>query len=141
MTAERKARVIDIILNHADYSEDQWRAISDYNRDDVLLNIPLLEALAPKIDLPVALFRGRYARAVAAMEVQGLPVDVEYLRDLETQWQALRMFYIARDDAFALYDDNGSFCEDRFEALVKARGWTWPRTPTGRLALDKKTFG
>jgi len=141
MTAEHKAHVIDIILNHADYSEDQWRAISDYNRDDVLLNIPLLEALAPKIDLPVALFRGRYARAVAAMEVQGLPVDVEYLRDLETQWQALRMFYIARDDAFGLYDDNGSFCEDRFEALVKTRGWTWPRTPTGRLALDKKTFG
>src|SRR5262249_8745703 len=48
---------------------------------------------------------------------------------------------IARDDAFGLYDDNGSFCEDRFEALVKTRGWTLPRTPTGRLALDKKTFG
>jgi DNA polymerase I len=141
MTAEHKARMRDLILNHTDYTEEQWREIEDYNRADVLLDIPLLEALAPQINLPAALFRGRYAKVVAAMELRGLTVDVEYLRELENNWQALRLHYIARDDTFNLYDDVGSFSEDRFEALIHSRGWTWPRTPTGRLALDKKTFG
>jgi DNA polymerase I len=141
MTAEQKAYMRDLILDHTDYSDEEWLAIEGYNCDDVLFDIPLLEALAPRIDLAVALFRGRYSKAVAAMEAQGIPIDAEYLRDLQTYWQALRMFYIARDDVFDVYDDVGSFREDRFEALIRDRGWTWPRTPTGRLALDKKTFG
>jgi DNA polymerase I len=141
MEKERKQHVRDIIINNANYSEDQWGEIDDYNRDDVLLTIPLLEALAPSIDVPAALFRGRYAAAVADMEVRGLPVDADYVHELAAQWQVLRLFYIRRDDEFGLYDDDGSFCEDRFEALIKAHNWTWPRTPTGRLTLDSRTIG
>ena len=37
-----------------------------------------------------------------------------HLAALQEQWQALRMFYIRRDDAFGLYDDDGSFKEERF---------------------------
>jgi DNA polymerase I len=141
MAAAHKVHMIDLIINNTDYSEEQWVEIEDYNRADVLLNIPLLEALAPTIDLPTALFRGRYAKPIADMEVRGIPIDSAYLDELREAWQALRMFYIQRDDAFGLYDANGSFGEDRFEALVNARGWPWPRTATGRLALDRKTFG
>ena len=99
--------------------------------------------IAPTIDLPAALFRGRYAKPVVEMEHNGIPVDVEYLHDeLEANWQALRMFYIRRDDEFGLYDDDGSFCTDRMEDLVKAKGWTtWPRTATGRLELKSRTIG
>jgi hypothetical protein len=94
------------------------------------------------IDVPVALFWGRYAAVVADIEVRGgLPVDVDYVAKLEAQWQALRMFYIRRDDEFGLYDEAGSFREGRFEELIKERSWPWPRTPTGRPALDQKTFG
>jgi hypothetical protein len=93
------------------------------------------------IDLPAALFRGRYAAAVADWELRGLPVDVDYATMLSTGWQALRLYYIRRDDTFHLYDDGGSFREDRFEKLIKDRGWSWPRTATGRPALDRKTFG
>jgi DNA polymerase family A len=141
MSAVYKEGMINLIINNSDYTEEEWLSIEDYNRADVLLNIPLLEALAPTIDLPAALFRGRYAKPVADMEVRGLPVDSDYLAELEAAWPALRMFYIERDDVFGLYDANGSFCENRFEALVDAHGWPWPRTATGRLALDRKTLG
>ena len=141
MSKEHKAHVRDLILNNTEYTEEQWCEIEDYNRDDVLLDIPLLKALAPTIDMPAALFRGRYAAAVADWELRGTPIDADYLKELEACWQTLRMFYIRRDDQFGLYDDVGSFCEDRFEALIKTRDWIWPRTPTGKPELRAKTIG
>ena len=141
VSAENKAHFIDLILNNTNYTEQQWHEIAAGNRHDVLLETQLFEALAHTIDLPEALFRGRYAAAVADWELRGLPVDADYVSKLDTQWQALRMFYIRRDDEFGLYDENGSFREGRFEQLVRDRGWPWSRTATGRPALDRKTFG
>jgi hypothetical protein len=142
MTTEHKDHMRDLILENSNYTEAQWREIADYNRDDVLHSMPLLKALAPTIDLPAALFRGRYAKAVVDMEHNGIPIAVDYLAELQDQWQALRMFYIRRDDEFNLYDDIGSFREDRMEALIKAREWTtWPRTVTGKPELKSRTIG
>jgi hypothetical protein len=141
MAKERKAEMRELILNRTEYSEEEWHKIEDYNRDDVLLDIPLLKRLAPTIDLPPALFRGRYAKVVAGMELRGLPIDVGYVNELVKNWQALRLHYIRRDDHLDLYDSNGSFCEDRFEALITSRGWAWPRTTTGKPALRAKTLG
>ena len=62
---------------------------------------------------------------------------MEYVHELATNWQALRMHYIRREDHFGLYDSNGSFHDDRLEALVAARGWVWPRTKTGKLTRAK----
>jgi hypothetical protein len=143
MTKEHKARMRDLILNNTEYTEEQWCEIEKYNRADGLEESAILEAIAPQIDLPAALFRGRYLKAVSPTELCGLPVDVDYLlAELETNWQALRMHYIRRDDTFGLYDNDGSFCEDRLEALVEQRGWTsWPRTPTGKLETKSRTIG
>jgi DNA polymerase I len=141
MAAAEKKRMRDLIMNNTEYTEEEWREIKIYNSDDVLLDIPLLEALAPTIDMPAALFRGRYLKAAAAMEMIGIPIDVDYLVTLQEHWQALRMHYIARGDTFGLYDEAGSFCEDRFVTLVRDRSWHWPLTPTGRLELKAKTFG
>jgi DNA polymerase family A len=141
MSKEHKAEMRDLILNHTDYTEDQWCMIEDYNREDVLDDIPLLHALAPTIDLPAALFRGRYLKAVPDIELRGLSIDVDFLSELVANWQALRMHYIRRDDTFDLYDDAGSFRENRFEALIGARGWVWPRTASGRPELRSRTIG
>src|SRR5262245_37879218 len=124
MPKDYKVHVRELILTHNYYSEDMWRTIEDYNRDDVLLSIPLLEALASTIDVLAALFRGRYAAAVADMEARGIPIAVDRLSTLREHWQALRLFYIRRDDDFGLYDAGGTFKEDRFEALVRSRNWT-----------------
>ena len=143
MPKDHKKHLRDLILNNETYSDEQWHEIADYNRDDVLLTIPLLEAIAPTIDVPAALFRGRYATAVVDMEARGIPISVHHLAALREQWQALRMFFIRRDDAFGLYDGTGSFKEDRFQTLADTRGWStsWPRTATGKLALTTKALG
>jgi DNA polymerase family A len=141
MSKEHKTEMRDLILDHTDYTEDQWRQIEDYNREDVLDDIPLLRALAPTIDLPAALFRGRYLKAVPDIELRGLPIDVDFLNDLVADWQELRMHYIRRDDTLDLYDDEGSFRENRFEALIDARGWVWRRTASGRPELRSRTIG
>jgi DNA polymerase family A len=142
MPKDHKKHLRDLILNNEIYSDEQWHEIADYNRDDVLLTIPLLEAIAPTIDVPAALFRGRYATAVVEMEARGLPVSAHHLAALREQWQALRMFFIRRDDTFGLYDNNGSFKEDRFRTLADTKGWStsWQRTGTGKLALTAKAL-
>ena len=141
MTPERKQHMIDTVINNVEYTEDQWREIEAGNRDDVMIEGELFGAIAQTIDLPAALFRGRYLKPVAAMELRGLPADVGYLRELEENWPALRMYFIQRDDHLHLYDGDGSFREERMEALIEARGWTWPRTPTGKPELKAETLG
>jgi hypothetical protein len=141
MDARHKAQMRELILTKTDYSEEEWLAIEDYNREDVLLDIPLLRGLAPAIDMPIALLRGRYLKVVTAMELRGVSIDADYLRKLQANWQALRMHYIRRDDRFGLYDEAGSFVEQRFAALIDARGWSWPRTTTGKPELRSRTLG
>jgi DNA polymerase I len=140
--AADKARIIDTILTKDEYSPEEWRGIVTMNQRDVGQEAAVFDTIAPTIDLPAALFRGRYAKPVVEMEHNGIPTDVECLHELVANWQALRLFYIRRDDEFGLYDEDGSFCTDRMEDLVKAKGWTmWPRTDTGRLELRSITIG
>ena len=59
MAKEHKAHVRELILSKTEYTEEDWQEIEPYIREDALRTIPLLEALAPSIDVPAALFRGR----------------------------------------------------------------------------------
>jgi hypothetical protein len=144
MEVAHKEKMRDLILSNVNYTENQWRDIEAYNRWDVLLGILLLEALASALASPIALnaalFRGRFADAVAAMEALGLPVDVGYLATLVENWQALRLHYIGRDDVFGLYDEAGAFHIGRLAALIEARDWIWQRTPTGMLELKGRVL-
>jgi hypothetical protein len=141
MAPAEKERMRDLILNNTTYTPEQEREIADYNKEDVVLDTQLLPILAPTINMGAALFRGRFSKAVVGWERAGLPVDADYVGELAAQWHALRMHYIRRDDHLGLYDENGTFCEDRFAALITERRWTWPRTPTGRYELKAATIG
>ena len=137
---EEKKHWRDVILQNEIYSEDMWEGILSYNRLDTDATVALLGVMWPSIDLPRALMRGRYMKAVARMERVGLPIDTEYLAVLLEHWDDLKRHFIRRDDVFGLYDDI-SFREERLWSLVEARGWDWPRTPTGRYELKRPTLG
>ena len=141
MTKAHKDKMRDLILNNERYTEEQWAKIRDCNADDVIADIPLFLILAPTIDVPMALFRGRYLKVVAAIEARGIPIDTDYLTELRECWQSLRMHYIQRDDHLQLWDEDGRFHKHRLEAVAEARGWWWPRTETGQLKTDAKTLG
>jgi len=137
---EEKDRMRDMILNNEDYTPEQRREIQDYNKEDVDDTVALLGVL-PIDSIDHALFRGRYMAADARMERVGLPVYSECLLDeLVPNWDAIRLHYIQRDDEFHLYD-GVNFVEERLWGLIKAKGWDWPRTPTGKYQLKKATIG
>jgi DNA polymerase-1 len=143
VTRASKDVLYGTVLENENYTEEQERVIAEGNRADVLLEGRLFERLAPIINVPAALHRGRYAKGVADMEHRGIPISLPHLRELERQWQAIRMHFIKRDDDFNLYDDKGKFCEDRLADLADARGWSlgWRRTLTGKLEMKSKELG
>ena len=141
MPAAQKTRMRDLILSgKGKYTEDEWAQTEGYNRADVDETDAVFGVIAPSIDLPRALLRGRYMGAVARMEWVGLPIS-RYLLDLLIEnWEPLQLYYIARDDEFGLYDHT-SIRLERLQDLINKRGWDWPLTSTGLPELKLKTLG
>ena len=144
MDKAEKNAARDLVIHKeiADYTFAEWDWIEHYNEVDTKTDIALFIAEAPAIDLPAALFRGRYSKAVVGIEACGLPADTNYLTELSEAWQALRLHYIRQLDHLQLYDEEGHFHEDRFAALIEARGWFWPRTvKTGQYQMTSRVIG
>ena len=72
--AHYKAKMIDLILRGPPWTGEEWQAILDYCAGDVYALERLLPAMLPYIDLPRALFRGRYMGNLAVVESFGVPV-------------------------------------------------------------------
>jgi DNA polymerase I len=77
--ATEKRSMIDIILRGPPWTEQERAVILDYCESDVVALARRFPALAPHIDLPRALLRGRYMAAASAIEYTGVPIDVEML--------------------------------------------------------------
>lgn len=85
-----KQQLRTAILEGGPYDATSRAAILDYCFEDVETTRDLLEAMHTEINLPAALERGRYSRAVAWMEWSGIPVDVPLLRGLQEHWREFR---------------------------------------------------
>ena len=96
--------------------------------------------LARPNGLGQALLRGRYMAAVARMERTGVPIDVEMLQRLRTNWGDIKLDLIeAIDKDYGVYEGT-TFKSGLFAGYLADNGIDWPRTETGRLALDQDTF-
>ena len=129
---------------------DPWTAaerarILDYCQTDVDPMGALLERMLPGIQarpngLGQALLRGRYMAAVARMERTGVPIDVEMLQRLRTNWGQIKSDLIeAIDKDYGVYEGT-TFKSGLFAGYLADNGIDWPRTETGRLQLDQDTF-
>jgi len=129
-----------LIVDQWQWSGDQKRDILSYCAKDVEALAALYPVMAPKIDLPRALIRGRYMKAVAMMERNGIPVDAPLHRKLVEQWGAIKARLIAVvDQGFGVYDGT-TFKRDQFEEYLLDNAIAWSRLPSGALALDEGTF-
>lgn len=138
--AGEKEAMRRLILDQTSWVEAEQEAILDYCASDVHALAALLPRMAPSLDWPRALLRGRYMVAVARMEHAGTPVDAPLHRHLVARWADIRQRLVAEVDAeFGVYDGQ-TFKADRFAAMLAARGIPWPRLPSGSLALDDDTF-
>lgn len=135
-----KERMRDLALRGGPFSAQEKLDLLDYCADDVAMTEHLLHALAPKIDLPRALLRGKFSHAIAEMEAHGSPIDRDTFLKLEKYWGVIRHDLIqVVDQEYGVYQD-GTFREDYFEGYLRRRALTWPRHPSGRPKLDDATF-
>jgi len=77
----------DLILTGGPWNAEQQAGIQTYGEEDIDALDRLLPLFAPHIDLYRAVgLRGRYMRAVSAMEHNGVPIDVHGWRLLQAHW-------------------------------------------------------
>ena len=91
ISKEEKKSNRDLILRGGPWNSSEKQEILDYCQSDVDALPPLLAAMLPTImatpkGLGQALFRGRYTSAVARMQHNGIPIDMETLQALRGGW-------------------------------------------------------
>jgi DNA polymerase-1 len=135
-----KTEMRDLVLRGGPWTVEEKGAILAYCQTDTNALARLLPKMLSHIDLPRALYRGRYMSAVSAMEFTGVPIDTELLGRLVANWEVVQERLIREVDAqYGVYDGR-SFRQDRFETFLAQNGMGWPRLDSGRLALDDDTF-
>jgi DNA polymerase I len=99
--------------------------VIDYCDGDTLSLARLLPVMLPRIDLPHALFRGRYMAAVSAIEFVGTPIDVEMLELLRRHWVDIKDLLIAdMDKDYDVIDGrSGSFATEYPGRCWPAESW------------------
>lgn len=140
MAATEKQEMRELAIRGGPFTDTEMLALLDYCQSDVDALDRLLPIMAPKIDAPRALLRGRYMAAVASMESLGVPIDMEMLELFRANWEPIKSQLIATVDAdFGVYDGK-TFKMDRFASYLVRNQIPWPVTESGRLALDDDTF-
>ena len=98
----------------------------------------LLPAMLPRIDLPRALLRGRFMKAAAAIEWNGIPIDTVTLDLLRRHWTGIQDELIAEIDRDYGVFEGRSFRLERWQHWLIQHGIPWPTLETGRLDLIRR---
>ncbi len=140
LDAIEKDSMRQLAIRGGPWTQDERGELLDYCETDVVALERLLPSMVRGLDLPRALVRGHYMKAVARMESTGIPIDVEKLSILRARWQEIRERLVhAVDAGYGIYEGT-TFKADRWAALLEAHAIAWPRLESGRLALDDNTF-
>lgn len=130
------------IIQGGSFGEDEKYYIMEYCASDVLETAELLERINEdkNFDLGTALLRGRYMQAVALMEHNGIPIDVETLTALKENWLQIQQRLIQEIDRdYGVYEGT-TFKLSKFEQFLTDNCIAWPRTEKGNLQLKDDTF-
>jgi DNA polymerase I len=139
--AGEKDDMRQLALRGGEYTAEEKAARLNYCQSDVEALCRLLPKILPHIEyLPRAVNRGRYMAAVARMEHEGVPMDVELLVKLRNHWEAIQDGLIAEVDKEYEVFDGRTFKMDRFEAYLVKNGIPWLRLESGQLDLSNDAF-
>jgi hypothetical protein len=140
MDGLEKEAMRQLVLRGGPWTAGERSAILEYCQGDVDALGRLLPVMAPALDLPRALLRGRYMAAAARVEWAGVPIDAAALSRLRAGWDGVRGRLVAAVDAAYSVFDGHSFRAERWERWLAAHDIPWPRLASGALALDDDTF-
>jgi len=130
-----------LIMSGGPWDEEQKAKILAYCESDVDALFRLLPVMAPKIDLPRALLRGKFMGYCARVEAAGIPIDVPSYRRLARHWDSVEdeLIHKINLDYYRPYREK-QFRHAIFEWYLVRYGISWPRTSSGRLDLRVETF-
>jgi hypothetical protein len=145
---EEKDASRDRILAGYPFSGEEMRSVLDYCRGDVKMLQELAVKMVPKIEnIDQALHRGRCMKAMACIEWNGVPVDVEMLGKLNrfalpVRRKVVQAFEDEWKAGIYAFDKNGvpHFTCDGYTAWIRRLGFserTWPFNE-GRASADDK---
>ncbi len=120
--AGQKEEMRRLIVDQRHWTDNEKRKILEYCASDVNGNAALFSKMAPSIDWPRALLRGRYMKAVARMERTGVPIDADLYQALTSNWASLKEELIA-------VENRAKQALSPSEALLKAPERQGPRLP------------
>ena len=103
---------------------------------------PCLRPTSPlQIDWPRALLRGRYMQSVAAIEFNGVPIELDLHTKLLRAWPDIKDQLIAEvDQDFGVYE-NESFKAVKFEHYLVSHCIPWPRLPSSTSPSSQHVSG
>ena len=140
MAAQQKDAMRDLVLRGGPWTPQEQQDILEYCETDVTALELLLPAMLPTLDLPRALMRGRYMKAVSHMHATGTPIDTEMQQEIATYWEQIQDALIAQIDAsYGVYDGR-TFKIKNWAAYLQREGIAWPRLPSGALEMTDDTF-
>jgi hypothetical protein len=134
-----------LVLRGGPWTDAERAAIIEYCASDVDGLARLLPVMLPTIlnrphGLGQSLLRGRAMAALAAIEHNGVPIDVPTFERLGAGWEHIRDRLIADIDRdFGVFDGR-TFKADRFAAYLARQGLPWPRLASGVLDLSDDAF-
>jgi hypothetical protein len=90
LAAAEKEDMRRLAMRGGPYTHHEREALLAYCQADTDALAELLPAMLPRLDLARALLRGRFMRAAACIEWNGIPIDTPLLQDLSDQWETIR---------------------------------------------------
>ncbi len=127
------------LILRGNYTPEERGQILRYCESDVLSLEKLIRAMGDTIPVQ-ALLRGRYMKAAAVMERNGIPIDVSNYGRIKDQWGEIQNELIAEVDRGYGVFERTTFKLDRFATYRRRRDIPWPVLGSGTLALDEDTF-
>jgi DNA polymerase family A len=136
-----KKEMQDLALRGAPFTPQEKKDLIDYCETDVVALAKLFWRMLEKINLPQALHRGRFMRALSVVEFNGTPIDAETLTILRQNWESIKLDLIADvDKSYGVYEGT-SFRLELFAHWLRSQGIRdWPTTDVGRLSKSDETF-
>jgi hypothetical protein len=140
IAAQHKDAMRDLTLRGGPWTEQEQIDLLDYCETDVVALELLLPAMLPTLDLPRALMRGRYMKAVSHMHTTGTPIDTQMQVEIATYWEQIQDALIEKIDASYGVFEGRTFKTKNWADYLQKEGIAWPRLATGRLELTDDTF-
>lgn len=137
---EEKEDMRNLALSGGPFSNKQQADLLSYCASDVYALEKLLKKMRLHIDLPRALLRGHYMKAVASMESTGIPIEVKKMEEIIESWPEIKEKLILEVDQHFGFFDGTTFKKENFSAWLTKKNISWPVTDKGNLELKEDTF-